>query len=86
MRWRLAFWQVLAALAYLASGWLILRLATVEANITVVWPPTGIAIAVLVVGGWCWWPGVARSGPGSRGGTQGELARSIWAVVKRADS
>jgi len=57
--WCLPCWYVLVALAYLASGWLGLRLAMVEANITVVWPPTGIAIAALVIGGWRWWPGVA---------------------------
>jgi PAS domain S-box-containing protein len=57
-RWRLPFWQILVALAYLGSGWVGLRLALVEANITVVWPPTGIAIAALVIGGWRWWPAV----------------------------
>jgi len=57
-RWRLPLWHVLVAFAYLTSGWVGLHLATVEANITVVWPPTGIAIAVLVLGGWRWWPGV----------------------------
>ena len=62
--WRLPFGHVLVALAYLVSGWIGLRLATVEANITVVWPSTGIAIAVLVVGGWRWWPGVALGAMG----------------------
>ncbi len=52
-------WYLVVALAYLASGWVGLQLATVEANITVVWPPTGIAIAALVLGGWRWWPAVA---------------------------
>ena len=57
-RWPLPFWHVLVALAYLASGWLGMRLATVEAGITVVWPPTGIAVAALVIGGWRWWPAI----------------------------
>jgi PAS domain S-box-containing protein len=50
---------LVVALAYLASGWVGLQVATVEANITVVWPPTGIAIAALVLGGWRCWPAVA---------------------------
>src|SRR5258708_6411957 len=43
---------------YFISGKLGLRLAFVNASATAVWPPTGIALAVLVVMGYRFWPGI----------------------------
>src|SRR5919201_1359131 len=49
---------VLAAV-YVAAAKVGLRLATVGAQVTLVWPPTGIALAALLLGGSRLWPGVA---------------------------
>src|SRR5438552_6709300 len=46
---------VLAA-AYFGAGKLGLRLAFVNASATAVWPPTGIALAALLVLGFRFWP------------------------------
>lgn len=50
-----------AALAavYLAAAALGLSLAGTHGNVSLVWPPAGIAIAALVLGGSRLWPGVA---------------------------
>jgi PAS domain S-box-containing protein len=51
-------WGLALALVYfLAAKW-GLTLAFVQANATAVWPPTGIALAALLIGGWRLWPGV----------------------------
>lgn len=47
------------ALAYVALGRLGLELAHVQTNATLVWPPTGLSIAALVLFGPRLWPGVA---------------------------
>src|SRR5919201_6316073 len=49
---------VLAAV-YVAAAKVGLLLATVGAQVTLVWPPTGIALAALLLGGSRLWPGVA---------------------------
>jgi integral membrane sensor domain MASE1/anti-sigma regulatory factor (Ser/Thr protein kinase) len=46
------------ALLYFASAKLGLALAFATPNVTAVWPPTGIALAALVLGGRRLWPGV----------------------------
>ncbi|MFP2911404.1 MASE1 domain-containing protein, partial [Pyxidicoccus sp. 3LFB2] len=51
--------EVLAlAVVYFAAGRLGLSLATVGGNVSPVWPPTGVALAALVVCGPSRWPGV----------------------------
>jgi signal transduction histidine kinase len=55
------------------------------------WPPTGVGIAVLYLGGWRWWPGVLLGDLLSRefplplwavlGATAGNMARALVAVV-----
>jgi integral membrane sensor domain MASE1 len=47
------------AVAYFATGKLGLELAFASDSVTAVWPPTGIALAALVLGGPRLWPGVA---------------------------
>ncbi len=46
------------ALVYLAAGKLGLAFAAPNENVTAVWPPTGLALAVLVLRGSGLWPGV----------------------------
>ena len=50
---------LLIAGAYFGSAKLGLALAYEQGNVTAVWPPTGIALAALVVWGYRFWPGVA---------------------------
>jgi anti-anti-sigma factor len=45
--------------AYTVSGKLGLRLAFATRSVTAIWPPTGIALAALVVGGYRLWPAIA---------------------------
>lgn len=52
-------WRLGVALAYFGSAKLGLTLAFTTASVTAVWPPTGIALAALVLGGRGLWPGVA---------------------------
>lgn len=50
--------SLLVAIVYFAGAKLGLSLATLHANVTPVWPPTGIAIASLLIFGPRVWPGV----------------------------
>lgn len=47
------------AIAYFAGAKVGLNLAFVAEQVTVVWPPTGIALAALLLIGWKVWPGIA---------------------------
>ena len=49
----------LLAGVYGLAAFFSLRLALVEENITPLWPPTGIAVAALLLFGTRWWPGIA---------------------------
>jgi diguanylate cyclase (GGDEF)-like protein/PAS domain S-box-containing protein len=48
----------LLILAYFLTGWLGLQIPYVGSHITLVWLPTGIAVAALLRWGWRVWPGV----------------------------
>ena len=50
--------SLLVAVVYFAGAELGLSLATLHQNVTPVWPPTGIAIAALLIFGLRVWPGV----------------------------
>src|SRR6478672_4903233 len=50
---------LLVALVYYASARLGLGLSLVEVNVTPLWPPTGVAVAALLVLGRGMWPAVA---------------------------
>jgi PAS domain S-box-containing protein len=58
-RMRLLGQILVTAAVYFAAAKLGLRLAFVAEQVTVVWPPTGIALAALVVFGPRLWPGIA---------------------------
>src|SRR5918911_2332252 len=47
------------AAVYFAAAKAGLLLATVGAQVTLVWPPTGLALAALLLGGPRLWPGIA---------------------------
>jgi two-component system, NarL family, sensor histidine kinase FusK len=47
------------ASVYVASGKLGLDLAFATRSVTAIWPPTGIALVALVLGGYRLWPAVA---------------------------
>jgi signal transduction histidine kinase len=55
LAWRIAL--LTAAYAVVAKAGLLV--ATVGKSVTLVWPPTGLALAALVLGGRAMWPGVA---------------------------
>ena len=49
---------ILLALVYFAAAKLGLSLAALHSNVTPIWPPTGIAIASLLIFGRRVWPGI----------------------------
>jgi PAS domain S-box-containing protein len=48
----------LVILAYFLTGWLGLRFATYHGSVTLIWAPTGIALATFLAWGLRLWPGV----------------------------
>ena len=50
---------LLLSLAYFLAGWLGLKVPFTGSHITLVWLPTGIAVAALLRWGWRVWPGIA---------------------------
>ncbi len=57
--WPLGVRIGLVGLAYFALARLGLSFATITANISPVWPPSGLALGALIIGGLRLWPGVA---------------------------
>ncbi len=55
---RLLLVSLVVAALYLFSAKLGLLLAVVQKNATPVWPPTGIAIAAMLIFGYRIWPGI----------------------------
>src|SRR5574342_1404019 len=55
---RYALSMLVVAAAYFVAGKIGLSLAFVHASATSVWPPTGIALAALLIFGRRTWPGV----------------------------
>src|SRR5215210_6996758 len=49
---------VVLAAAYFAAGKFGLSLASVHTNVSPVWPPTGIALAAVLLLGYRVWPGI----------------------------
>jgi PAS domain S-box-containing protein len=56
--WRQVCLWLLVAAAYITAGKLGLALAFVNASATAVWPPTGIALAAILIFGRRVWPGI----------------------------
>src|ERR1041385_48108 len=50
--------SLIVAIVYFAAAELGLSLASLHSNVTPVWPPTGIAIASLLIFGRQLWPGI----------------------------
>ncbi|MDP3646111.1 MAG: MASE1 domain-containing protein, partial [bacterium] len=48
----------LLAIVYIASARFGLSLAFIHESVTAIWPPTGIALAALILFGYRWWPGI----------------------------
>jgi signal transduction histidine kinase len=48
----------LVALTYIATAVIGFSLAIEPGNVTAVWPPSGIALAALLIGGYRMWPGI----------------------------
>src|SRR5437870_4165316 len=49
---------IVLSVVYFITAWLGLKLGAVSTFATLVWPPTGIALAALVIGGIRFWPGI----------------------------
>ncbi len=58
-RSKLAFRLLIVAAAYFTTGWLGLKLPYYGSHITLIWLPTGIAVAALIRWGFNTWPGIA---------------------------
>jgi signal transduction histidine kinase len=66
--WRYAAELILVALAYALTGRIGLSLDAVSGFATLVWAPSGIALAVLLLGGMRLWPGIFA----------GAVAVNVW--------
>src|SRR5512135_2939099 len=72
---------VLVAAVYLAAAKLGLALASVNPSASAVWPPTGIAIAALLLLGYRVWPGILLGAFLANVTTDGSIAASIVIAV-----
>src|SRR5438034_6328454 len=77
---RLAALAILAV-AYSIAGKLGLRLAVVHASATAVWPPTGLALAALLVRGYRVWPSILLGAFLVNVTTAGSVGTSIGIAV-----
>jgi len=77
------YWAGIALLAivYLIAGKLGLQVAFVHPNATAVWPPTGIALAALLVWGYRVWPGIFLGACVVNVATVGSVATSMGIAV-----
>jgi PAS domain S-box-containing protein len=72
---------LLLAAVYVLSAKAGLSLAFVHANATAVWPPTGIALAVLLLFGRRYWPGVFLGALAANATTNVSLATAVGIAV-----
>ena len=72
---------LVVALAYYATGRLGLALAFGNSSISVVWPPTGIAIAAVVLEGFEVWPAIAVAAFWVNVGVTGDVVTSLPIAV-----
>ena len=69
------------AVVYFLAGRLGLSLAYVNASASAVWPPTGIAVAALILFGRQLWPGVAIGAFLVNITTSGSLTASVFIAI-----
>src|SRR5712664_2943433 len=75
-------WKLVAlAWVYFVAGKIGLRLAFVHASATAVWPPTGIALAALLLLGYRVWPGIFLGAFLVNVTTEGTIATSLGIAV-----
>ena len=67
--------------AYVIAGKLGLRLAVVHASATAVWPPAGIAVAALLLGGRGLWPAILAAAFVVNATTEGSLLTALGIAV-----
>ncbi len=65
---------VLAAAAYFVLAKLGLRLASINPSASPIWPPTGFALAIVLLGGLRLWPAVFAGALAANATTAGTLA------------
>ena len=76
-----AAWMGGVAIAYFLAAKLGLALATVGVTVTLVWPPSGVAVAALLVGGRRLWPGVAIGALLANATTDAPIAVAFFTAV-----
>jgi signal transduction histidine kinase/integral membrane sensor domain MASE1/CheY-like chemotaxis protein len=83
---RVRRWLSFAALVivYVLAAKLGLRFAVVHASATPLWPPTGIALAALVLGGYRWWPAIFLGAFVANVTTAGSVATSLGIAAGNA--
>src|SRR5712691_431685 len=83
---RIPRWLSFAALVivYVLAAKLGLRFAVVHASATPLWPPTGIALAALVLGGHRWWPAIFLGAFVANVTTAGSVATSLGIAAGNA--
>ncbi|MCS6830823.1 MAG: MASE1 domain-containing protein [bacterium] len=57
--WRLSLWNALLVILYVGTAKLGLLFAVVQGNATLIWMPTGLSLAAVLLGGYALLPGVA---------------------------
>src|SRR5213593_1117867 len=80
-RFRTAMAVPALALVYFLFGKLGLSLAFVNASASAVWPPTGLALAALLLWGYRLWPGIFLGAFLVNITTQGSTATSLGIAV-----
>jgi signal transduction histidine kinase len=74
-------WIAGVAAAYFAAAKLGLALATVGVTVTLVWPPSGVAVAALLLRGRRVWPGVALGAFVANATTGAPLTVALFATI-----
>jgi len=72
--WREWLGIILFGLAYGLTAKLGLNLSTIASNVTLIWPPTGISLFVVLRWGYRWWPGIVIGDLIGNAGTGAPLA------------
>jgi PAS domain S-box-containing protein len=72
---------VVVAVVYFCTGTFGLSLAFIHASASAVWPPSGIALAAVLLWGYRLWPGILLGALGVNFATQGALATALVIAV-----